>query len=60
MFAYYIAVGLRIIPSITAITASTSNIFINPPTVVKKKPTAQPITRMTAMVYNNEFMVVDV
>jgi hypothetical protein len=53
----YIAVGRLIRPSSSDITAMTSSIWIKPPTVVKKKPIAHPITRMTAMMYNNEFMI---
>jgi len=52
----YIAVGRLMRPSNNEMTAITSKIWIKPPTVVKKKPIAHPITRMTAMIYNNEFM----
>lgn len=44
-------------PSIKAITANTSKMWIKPPTVVKKNPIAQAITRITAMIYNKEFIV---
>jgi hypothetical protein len=54
----YIAVGLRIRPNTTAITAITSNTCIRLPTAVKKKPIAQPITRITAIIYNSEFIIV--
>jgi len=43
-------------PSNTAMIAITSSMWIKPPTVVKKNPMAQAITRITAMMYNNEFM----
>jgi hypothetical protein len=54
---FYIAVGLLISPSNREIIAITNKMLIKPPTVVKKKPIAHPITRMTAMMYNNEFMI---
>jgi len=44
-------------PSNIAITAMTNKIWINPPTVVKKNPTTHAITRITATIYNNEFMI---
>jgi len=52
------AVGLRIIPRMKAITAITNNTWIKLPTAVKKNPIAQPIISITAMMYNNEFMIV--
>ena len=44
-------------PSNTAIIAITSNMWIKPPTAVKKNPMAHAITRITAIAYNNEFMI---
>jgi hypothetical protein len=44
-------------PNKKAIIAITSNTCIRLPTVVKKKPIAHPITRITAIIYNNEFMI---
>jgi len=55
----YTAVGLRIIPNMTAIIAITNNTCIKLPTAVKNTPIAQPIISITAITYNNEFMVVD-
>jgi hypothetical protein len=40
-----------------AITAITSNTCIKLPAAAKKNPIAQPIIRITAMIYNNEFIV---
>jgi hypothetical protein len=53
------AVGLRIMPNKKAIMAITSNTWIRLPTAVKNTPIAQPIMRITAMIYSNEFMVDD-
>jgi hypothetical protein len=54
----YTAVGLLIKPNITAITAITNNTCIRLPAAAKKNPIAQPITRITAIIYSSEFMVV--
>jgi len=40
-----------------AIIAMTSNIWIKPPAEAIKKPNAHPMSRMTAMIYNSEFMM---
>ncbi|SEJ10597.1 hypothetical protein SAMN05192553_102405 [Cyclobacterium xiamenense] len=42
----------------TAITARTNKMWINPPTLYTKAPKIHPMTRMMAMIYNNEFIVV--
>jgi len=55
---FYTAVGLRISPSRKAIMAITNSICIRLPIAVKKKPIAQPIINITAIMYSNEFMVV--
>jgi hypothetical protein len=46
------------IPNSKAIIAITSNIWIRLPTEVKNTPIAQPITRITAIIYSSEFMVI--
>ena len=53
----YTAVGLRIMPNIIAITAITNNTCIRLPAAIKNTPIAQPIIRITAIMYNNEFMI---
>jgi hypothetical protein len=44
-------------PNKNAITAITNSTCIRLPAAVKNTPIAQPIMRMTAMIYNNEFIV---
>lgn len=51
------AVGLLIMPNIKAIIAITNNTCIMLPTEYTNTPNAQPISKITAMIYNNEFMV---
>jgi hypothetical protein len=51
------AVGRLISPNMMAIIAITNNTWINPPTEYINTPSAHPITRITATIYNNEFMV---
>ena len=51
------AVGLRIMPNIKAIIAITNNMCIMLPTEYTNTPNAHPISNITAMIYNNEFMV---
>jgi hypothetical protein len=53
----YIAVGLLITPKIIAIIAITNNTCIIPVAEYKNTPNAQPISRITATIYNNEFMI---
>jgi hypothetical protein len=53
----YIAVGLRMTPNKNAITAITNSTCIRLPAAVKNTPIAQPMMRITAIIYNNEFMV---
>jgi hypothetical protein len=48
-FMFYIAVGLRIMPSKKTITAITNSTCIRLPTAVKKKAIAQPITSIKAI-----------
>jgi hypothetical protein len=50
-------VGLRKKLNITAITAMISKICIKLPSAIKKNPMAHPMIRITAMVYNIEFMM---
>jgi len=38
-------------------TAITSKIWIKPPAEARKKPKAHPIMRITAIIYNSEFMI---
>jgi hypothetical protein len=40
-----------------AITAITNKMWIRLPAAVKNTPIAQPMIRITAMIYNNEFMI---
>jgi hypothetical protein len=51
------AVGRLMMPNNTAIIAITSNTWIKLPTEVKKTPIAQPISRITAIIYSSEFMI---
>jgi hypothetical protein len=51
------AVGLLITPNNNEIIAITSNTWMIPPAEYMKKPKAHPIIRITAIIYNNEFMV---
>jgi hypothetical protein len=51
------AVGRLMKPSIKAMIAITSNTWIRPVAEYINTPNAQPIIRITAMIYNNEFMV---
>ena len=51
------AVGLRIMPNIKAIIAITNNMWIIPVAEYINTPNAQPISNITAITYNNEFMV---
>lgn len=45
---------------INEITASTSNAWITPPAEYAKNPIAHPITRITAMIYNIDLIVLSV
>jgi hypothetical protein len=51
------AVGRLISPNIMAMIAITKSTWINPPTEYINTPNAHPIIRITATIYNNEFMV---
>jgi hypothetical protein len=51
------AVGLLIKPNNNEITAITSNTWIIPPAEYIKNPKAHPIIRITAIIYNSEFML---
>jgi hypothetical protein len=51
------AVGLLIRPKIIAMMAITNNTCISPPTEYINTPNAHPMMRITATIYNNEFMV---
>lgn len=53
----YIVVGRLIIPNIKAIIAITNNTCIIPVAEYMNTPNAHPIRRITAMIYNNEFIV---
>ena len=55
--AVYIAVGRLIMPKIKAMIAITNRICIMPVAEYKNTPNAQPISKITAMIYNNEFIV---
>jgi len=44
-------------PNIKAIIAITNNICIMPVAEYMKTPNAQPISRITAIIYSNEFIV---
>jgi len=55
--AAYIAVGRLMTPSNNAMIAITSNTCIKPVAEYINTPNAQPMMRITAMIYNNEFMV---
>jgi hypothetical protein len=46
------------IPNSTAIIAITSNTCIKLPTEVKNTPIAHPISRITAIIYSSEFMII--
>jgi hypothetical protein len=50
-------VGRLIIPNIKAIIAITNNTCIIPVAEYMNTPNAHPIRRITAMIYNNEFIV---
>ena len=52
------AVGRLIIPNIKAIIAITNNTCIIPVAEYKNTPNAQPISRITAMIYNSEFIMI--
>jgi hypothetical protein len=51
------AVGRLITPKMIAIIAMTNNTCISPVTEYTNTPNAHPMMRITAMIYNNEFMV---
>ena len=53
----YTAVGLLIMPKIKAIIAITNNMCIMPEAAYTNTPNAQPMSSITAMIYNSEFMV---
>jgi hypothetical protein len=46
------------IPNSRAIIAITSSTWIKLPTDVKNTPIAQPISRITAIIYSSEFIVI--
>jgi hypothetical protein len=52
-----VVVSLRRKPSTTAMIAITNRIWIKLPAAYAKVPIAQPITRMTAMIYNSDLMM---
>ena len=57
LYADYIAVGLRMRPKIKAITAITNKTCIMPVAEYKNTPNAHPMSKITAMIYNSEFIV---
>lgn len=57
MLMLYMAVGLLMRPKIIAMMAITSSTCISPPTEYINTPNAHPMMRITATIYNNEFMV---
>ena len=56
-FRNYTAVGLLIKPSTRAIMAITNNTCIMPVAEYKNTPNAHPMSKITAMIYNSEFIV---
>lgn len=52
----YTTVGLLINPNINEITAITNNTWIKPVAEYINTPRAHPMIRITATIYNNEFM----
>jgi hypothetical protein len=54
----YIAVGRLITPSSNAIIAITSSAWIKPVAVYANTPIAQPIIRITAIIYNRDLIVI--
>jgi hypothetical protein len=53
----YTTEDLRITPSNKAIMAITNNTCIRPPAEYINTPNAQPMMRITAMIYNSDLMV---
>ena len=53
----YIAVGLLISPNMIAMMAISNNTWISPVTEYTNPPNAHPMMRITATIYNNEFMI---
>jgi len=58
ILSIYTAVGLRIMPNSKAIIAITNNICIMPVAEYTNTPNAHPMSNITAMIYNSEFIVI--
>jgi hypothetical protein len=53
----YMAVGLLISPKIMAMIAITNSTCISPAAEYTNTPSAHPMMRTTATIYNNEFII---
>ena len=58
LFKNYIAVGRLIIPNKSAIIAITNSMCMMPVREYTNTPNAHPMSKITAMIYSSEFMII--